>query len=144
MRSAAPAALLRSISESKRYRRFLAALARWSAPLFRPAAGAKSTSSEWLITAAPYGIKHVIRPSVLAGYAVVFADDPKKERPRPPVSDQEEVPLEEDESLLEAFGKPLHAAGISRCAIVGDSPDIIRKHHAKWSPEYQQPHGRSD
>ena len=36
---------------------------------------------------------------LLAGAASVFADDLKKERPQPPVSDKEEVPREEDETL---------------------------------------------
>lgn len=36
---------------------------------------------------------------LLAGMATGLADDLKKQRPQPPVSDQEEVPREEDESL---------------------------------------------
>ncbi len=36
---------------------------------------------------------------LLAGAAWLSADDLKKERPKPPVSSQEEVPPEEDESL---------------------------------------------
>src|SRR5215467_1760709 len=36
---------------------------------------------------------------LLSFAATGLADDLKKERPKPPVSDQEEVPKEEDESL---------------------------------------------